>query len=251
MQDWLARAYGHSPRQHDYSLTVAVRVVNWAVNARKLRQHHLSDLDRLYEVDRADIVWTPAWREQFNAVAPRWIQRILDVACETGLRPSELCRLSRQHVQETPEGWRIRIRTDKRRRIAVPPVTEGLQALLDEIPRDRLLVLVGGRGQPLTAQAASKAVARWRDKAGLTEEAIGVSLRLQDARGTAATRFLEAGLTLNQIAAVMGWSLRHAAAVIEHYAAATVDESDTIRRRVEAHDGARTGTKSVNGGVNR
>jgi hypothetical protein len=36
-------------------------------------------------------------------------------------------------------------------------------------------------------------------------------------RGTAATRLLNADLSLRQIAVLMGWSVRYAAQVIEHY----------------------------------
>ncbi|WP_241232858.1 hypothetical protein [Paracoccus haematequi] len=40
----------------------------------------------------------------------------------------------------------------------------------------------------------------------------------------AATRLLNAGLELAHIAAHMGWSVRYAAAVIEHYARVSPDE---------------------------
>ncbi|WP_291240797.1 hypothetical protein [Gemmobacter sp.] len=53
-------------------------------------------------------------------------------------------------------------------------------------------------------------------------------LRLQDARGTTATRLLNAGLCFPQIASFMGWRLRHAQNVIEHYARLAPDESDRI-----------------------
>ena len=53
-------------------------------------------------------------------------------------------------------------------------------------------------------------------------------LRLQDARGTAATRLLRHGCTLSQIAANMAWSLRYAANVIESYAAVSPDEADSV-----------------------
>ena len=40
---------------------------------------------------------------------------------------------------------------------------------------------------------------------------LGREQRLQDCRGTAATRLLNAGLSLSEIANHLGWSLRHAA----------------------------------------
>lgn len=51
---------------------------------------------------------------------------------------------------------------------------------------------------------------------------------MQGARGTAATRLLNAGLGLSQIANHMGWSIRHAANVIEHYATVSPDETDAV-----------------------
>ncbi|MEE4345176.1 MAG: site-specific integrase, partial [Paracoccaceae bacterium] len=53
-------------------------------------------------------------------------------------------------------------------------------------------------------------------------------LRLYDARGTAATRLLNAGLSLAEIANHMGWSVRFAASVIEHYARVAADETDLV-----------------------
>jgi hypothetical protein len=103
-----------------------------------------------------------------------------------------------------------------------------MAALLDATPRDRLLILVGARGKRLTTHRASESLRQWRDKAGLTPEALGYDLRLQDARGTAATRLLDLDLSLSQIASHMGWSLRHAAAVIGHYARVSPNESDKI-----------------------
>ncbi|WP_323035499.1 hypothetical protein [Pararhodobacter sp.] len=64
---------------------------------------------------------------------------------------------------------------------------------------------------------------RWRDKANPSKD-----LRLYDARGTAATRLLNSGLTLAEIANHMGWSVRYAANVIEHYARVSPDETDSV-----------------------
>jgi hypothetical protein len=51
---------------------------------------------------------------------------------------------------------------------------------------------------------------------------------LQDARGTAATALLNAGLSLSQLASFFGWSPRFAASVIEHYARVSPEQSDAI-----------------------
>ena len=237
VNEWRAR-WRHSPKQYDTAGTHAVRVLNWAVGEGILREHHCHNLPRLYSVDRSEIVWTPADREAIAAVAPEWVTRILTVACETGLRPGDLCRLSRAHIEPTPQGRRLRVRTNKRKRLATIPVTPELAAILDATPSDRLLILTGARGAALTPHRASEGLRQWRDKAGLSDE-----LRLQDARGTAATRLLNVGLTLAEIASHMGWSIRHAANVIEHYARVSPDETDAVLVKLAQARATLSGTK--------
>lgn len=222
VNEWRGR-WRHSPKQHDAAGTHAVRVLNWSVSEGILREHHCHRLPRLYEVDRSEIVWTAADRAAIEAVAPDWINRILTVACETGLRPGDLCRLSRAHIEVMPHGRRLRVRTAKRKRVATIPVTPELAAVLDATPPARLLILGNAGGAALTPHRASEGLRQWRDKAGLSPE-----LRLQDARGTAATRLLDAGLTLAEIASHMGWSIRRAAQVIEHYARVSPAETNAV-----------------------
>lgn len=222
VNEWRA-LWQHSPKQHDMAGVHAVRVLNWAVEEGKLSEHHCHRLRRLYTVDRADIVWTAADREAFDAVAPEWVRRILCVACETGLRPGDLIKLTPAHIEKTPMGQRLRLRTNKRKRLAHIPITPALSKVINSTPKGRLLILTNASGNALTVHRASEGVRQWRDKAGLSAD-----LRLYDARGTAATRLLNAGLSLAQIANHMGWSLRYAANVIEHYARASPDETDAI-----------------------
>lgn len=222
VNEWRQK-WAHSPKQYDYAGTVCTVILNWAREAGKIKEHHCDRLRKLYSADRSEILWTPADIEAFNAVAPAWVRRILAVAVETGLRPGDLVRLSWNHIENTPQGRRIRLRTAKRGRVASVPVTPGMAAILDATPRDRLTVLTSHRGKPLTEHRASEGVRQWRDKAGLSAD-----LRLQDARGTAATRLLRAGCTLGQIAAHMGWSLRYASGVIERYASVAPEDADAV-----------------------
>ncbi|MBS0573135.1 MAG: tyrosine-type recombinase/integrase [Proteobacteria bacterium] len=233
VNDWRAR-WKHSPKQYDYAGTVVTRILNWARDdAGKIRDHHCERFRKVYQADRADIVWTPADREAIDALAPLWVRRILTAACETGLRPGDLIRLSRSHIEATPKGRRIKVRTNKRKRTATIPVTPAMATLIDSTPKDRMLILVNASGRALTEHRASEGLRQWRDKAELSGD-----LRLQDARGTAATRLLNADLSLAEIASHMGWSVRHAAAVIEHYARVSPDESDAVLTKLARAKGA-------------
>lgn len=232
MNRWRAQ-WKHSPKQHDMAGTHAVRVLNWAVEEGELSEHHCHRLRRLYSADRAEIVWARADTEALHAIAPEWVRRLLTVACETGLRPGDLIKLTTAHIQRTPEGRRLRVRTNKRGRMAHIPVTPELAAVLDATPKNRLLILTNASGAVLTEHRASEGLRQWRDKAGLSSD-----LRLQDCRGTAATRLLNADLSLADIANHMGWSVRYAANVIEHYARVSPDETDAVLAKLSLARGA-------------
>nr|WP_246237436.1 tyrosine-type recombinase/integrase [Halovulum dunhuangense] len=234
VNQWRAQ-WKHSPKQHDMAGTHAARVLNWAVEEGHLSEHHCHRLPKLYGVDRSEVVWTPSDREAIDAIAPDWIKRLLCVACETGLRPGDLVKLTMASVERTPQGRRLRVRTSKRGRIAHIPITPALAEVIDATPSGRLLILTNASGGQLTEHRASEGLRQWRDKAGLSQE-----LRLQDCRGTAATRLLNAGLSLSEIASHMGWSLRHAANVIEHYARVSPGESDAVLVKLAQAKGAGT-----------
>lgn len=225
--DWRDK-WAHSPRQADHAVTGAVAFLNWARNRTEIVSHNCDAIPRLYKADRAEIVWTPEDVEKFMSVAPEAARRILTVSLETGLRPGDAIRLSRQHVENTPLGRRIVIRTSKRRRLAAIPVSEALGQVLDETPAGRLLILVSARGKPLVVNRASQFMGHWMREAGLRPE-----LQWKDTRGTAATKLLRLGLSLGEIASHMGWSVRYAAAIIEHYATIAPELSDEILVKLE------------------
>ena len=238
LNEWRAK-WKHSPKQHDYAGTVAVRILNWARDEGKIAVHYCDRLHRIYTVDRAEIVWTEADQRAFKELAPHWVQRVMTLACETGLRPGDLVRLTRGNLESFEGVDRFRVRTQKRGRVAHIPVTPELRKLIDETPVDQFFLLVNDRNKPLRPTSASRAITRYRDR--IADKLSDPTLRLQDTRGTAATRLLRAGLGLNQIANHMGWSLRYAAAVIEHYAAVSPAESaevlDLLKREKQRREG--------------
>ncbi|MFO7853908.1 MAG: hypothetical protein R6V44_01525 [Paracoccaceae bacterium] len=56
--------------------------------------------------------------ERTRADCRSWADRFLAMSPETGSRPGDVIALTRQHIEPTPAGRRIRIRTRKRKRIA-------------------------------------------------------------------------------------------------------------------------------------
>lgn len=191
------------------------RIVTFGLDRALLRQHHLRQIKATYKSNRAEVFWLPGEIEAFEKGAPPHVARILLAACETGLRPGDLVELGPAHLHPTPNGQRLVVWTKKRRRLASIPVMPRMARLIANTPAGRATFLVNKGGQPYQHENyLGDAVSTWRDKLELRAE-----LRLYDARGTAATRLLDAGADLKEIATHMGWSIKHAAEVIERYVA--------------------------------
>lgn len=204
------------------------RIVGFALDRTKLMHHRLQRIRSVYKSSRADIFWLPHEIETFIAGAPPAVAKIVILGTETGLRPGDLLELSRQNIHRTPHGRRIVVWTKKRRRLASIPVTERLAGLIDTLPPEQDRLLVNQGGTPYQHENyLGDAVSTWRDKLKLRKE-----LRLYDTRGTAATRLLEAGAELKEIATHMGWSVKHAAEVIERYVALSPGMTDGLAAKL-------------------
>lgn len=165
--------WNYSPKQYDYAGTVVTHILNWARESGKIAEHNCS-FAKVYRSDRSGVVWTPDQVEAVKDRAPDWVARILITACETGMRPGDLIRLSKAHVEATPGGRRIRIKTNKRGKSAFVPASQAMAEIIDGTPQDRLLILTNAGGGPLTEHRASEGVRQWRNKAGLTPEPLAM-----------------------------------------------------------------------------
>lgn len=212
-----------SGRQAKYALSVLARIVAWAYDECLLEYHHLKGGKSSYSSDRADIIWTKTDLAAFHKQAPAHVSRALTAAVETGLRPGDLVTLSRSHIQDTPKGQRILIRTKKKNRLASIPVTKELAKLIAATPKNDLLILRTSKGKPWTPVGLSQMVKKAALKAELDN-----NLRLYDARGTACTRLLLIKTPLSDIAMIMGWSVATTAQMIEVYAVLDPGITDSV-----------------------
>ncbi len=227
IEDWRDQ-WKTSPKQFDYAGTVVTILLNWAQRRGRLERHHCN-FKKMYKANRAHIVWTGDHVEKFLAVAPENIQRVLIAALETGLRPGDLVQLRRFDVETTEGGnRRLRVRTNKRGRFAHIPVTPAMAEIIDSAPPGQEYILTNPSGKPWTERYVSQRLSFWKNKAGLTEEALGYSLHMHDCRGTATTKLLQVGADANELASVFGWDLRYATQMIETYAVIGTDQTDKI-----------------------
>ncbi len=207
--------YMATPKTADDRLSTVGMVLQWAADRGELAANPVKDFPRIYRVNRADVIW----REQDLAVllahaAPEF-EHAVRLAAHTALRESDLIGLPWSAVGQDAIVWQTG--KSRRRKTIVIPITKPLRALLSEIPRrDAVTVLTSSRGLPWTVSGLAAALRRARldalalarETSGDEESTSGIEgLRWHDLRGTAATNFILGGLTLEEVAMVLGWEL--------------------------------------------
>lgn len=205
---WL-RQWKDKPRTADYGLQVLRRLLRWAVKERLLKDNHASVIDGTYKSDRSNIIFED---DEIAAILERCAPAAalgIRLAALTGMRRGDLVALTWDHVE--PDMLRFRTSKSGRQREAVYPLTIASRAVLEELRkhRERLVsqgyevdntVLLTARGKRWNADSLSQAFHRERDALGLGDK------NFHDLRGTAATRFVKAGLSDVEVAEIMGWT---------------------------------------------
>lgn len=221
---------GLAPREADKAKFTLSRLVRFAIEDESfgLEYNHIRSLKTRYKCDRSAIVWRPEEIAAFEKVAAEPLRRFFVMSVETGLRPGDLRRLTRNHIEDTEKGRRIFLRTSKRKRDVSIPVTARAAEIIDATPARQLLICASPTGLVWDAGNFGSVFRTARREARIRSE-----LRLYDTRGTAATLLLHAGLGLDEIAVWMGWSLQYAGQMIATYARVDPDKTDATLVKLE------------------
>mgnify|MGYP006126756989 FL=1 len=220
-----------SLRGADMIITHLGTILSWAADRNLLKCNNLLNMKKLYSSNRSEIYWSEAEILQFHNVAPTYVSNILTVAVETGLRPGDLALLNRSNFQGATSGQRIVMRTSKRGRVVSIPVTDELSKVINSMPKDQFQVLVSKKGLPFAdSDSLGPLITKYRRVAGIREE-----LRLQDCRGTAATKLFKANLSVRELAVFMGWSVKNAADMIERYCSMHPEDNSDVLIRLKSH----------------
>lgn len=187
---------------------------------------------------RSEIIWTDDDIKRF-ASAAKELQRehIVDglrLAALTGLRRSDLVTLEWSHVGETSIKKKALKSSRKKRQYVTVPLVPQLRGLLDELrsrPRREGVtnVLVNSFGEAWSADGFGGSFNRVRDHADIChvdpETGERKKKHLHDVRGTFCTKLLvEAGLSDEEAAGIMGWSVAQVSSIRRVY----VDDSVLI-----------------------
>ena len=195
---------------------------------RTFVENNLKGFKRLYQSDRAEIIWLPEHIAAFMKVAPIELQQALLLALHTGQREGDLLRLP----WSAYDGKTISLRQGKSRRgqrlgqIIEIPCTAALGRMLDGMERTSPLILCTRTGRSFKKRYFSQVWNRVMKKAGLEtitlpDIAEPVKLHFHDLRGTTVTLLSEAGCTPQQVASITGHSLKTVHQIPERYLART------------------------------
>lgn len=232
--------WGKTPRTADYGMQVLSRVMSFAVEDGLIARNPCEGIKGLYSSNRSEIIWTDADMKQVKAVSAREVGWAVDLAAHTGLRLSDLIRLSWSHVGENE----IVMPTGKSggTKEAVIPLYADLRAVLAHIPKKSPIVLTSARWKrPWTKDGLGSSF----NKAKIAAEMQDRNLHFHDLRGTAATKFYLAGLTIREIAEIMAWEEEQVERIIRRY----VGRQAATKALIEKLDRARGRTKTVKTGV--
>jgi integrase len=230
--------WADKPRTADYGMQVLSRVLSYAVDPLgKIAGNPCEGIKQLYCGDRSEIIWTEADLKQLKSGSidkpcPEEIKNAVDLAAHTGLRLSDLLRLSWPHLGEDA----ITLATGKSRgrREAVIPLYDELRDVLARIPKRSTTILTNQLGRPWKPDGFGTAFNRAKIRAGMN----GRNLHFHDLRGTAATKFYVAGLPVRVIAEILAWSEDQVGRIIRRYVA----RGAAIKAAIEQLNGARRRT---------
>lgn len=209
-----------TPRAADMGMQVLSRLMSFAVSEGLILVNPCKGIGQIYRGDRAAIIWTEADFEKLKAAASAEIYIAARLAALTSLRKSDLLALSWSHVGPLS----IELRTGKSggKRSAVIPLYAELRSLLAAIPRRSTTVLTNTAGRAWGQGFSSS----WQKAIGRA----GLDLHFHDLRGTAATRFYVAGMTIREISEILAWSEDQVERLIDRYVKRDEILLDRIRR---------------------
>lgn len=212
-------------RTADFGMQVLSRVCSHAVDPLgKIASNPCEGIKQLYSNDRSEIIWTEANIATLKSTCSPEIAHAVDLAAHTGLRLSDLLRLSWSHVGEDA----IEFATGKSRgrREAIIPLYDDLRAVLARIPKRATTILTSSKRRPWTPDGFGSSFNTAKHDAGIADK----DLHFHDLRGTAATKFYIAGLPIRVIAEILAWSEDQVERIIRRYVARGAATKEMIRR---------------------
>ncbi len=221
--------YSETPRSADTGMQVLSRILSHGVDPMgKLNSNPAEGIKHLYSSDRSEIIWTDADIAQVKVGCSDEVKWVIDLAAHTGLRIGDLLKLSWSHVG--PDAIIMTTGKSKNKREAIIPRYDALNEVLDRIPKRSPVILTSTKKKPWKQNGFNTMFWRAKEKAKMLER----DLHFHDLRGTAATKFYIAGLSIRVIAEVMAWEEETVEKIIRRYVGRNSATKEMIRQLNEA-----------------
>lgn len=220
------------PRTADYGMQVLRRLLSFALDEEMITVNPVADLKGIYRANRADQIVEPEELAKILGNTTREAALAITLAAETGMRRGDLIALKWEHVLEN----RIEFVTGKsggRTHVTVP-LTDAAQTVIADLRARREEFIKSGRVPHATVLLTQKGTA-WRPNS-LTQAfdrartPFGITKHLHDLRGTAVTRWVQAGFTHEEVARFVGWEVSRVDNIIRRYVDADIIARAAISR---------------------
>jgi len=221
--------FADKPRTADYIWQTLARVLSVAKDNGRIAVNVCERGGRLYEADRAEIIWEAAHIAAMRAASSSPLHLALILALWTGQREGDLLRLP----WSSYDGKHITLRQRKTKARVRIPVGEPLRLALDEAAKNKTTttILANTRGRSWTEDGFRTSWGKASTKAGIE------NLRFHDFRGTAVTRLAKAGCSIPEIASITGHSPKDAEAILAaHYLGGRFELAEVAVRKMERHE---------------
>ncbi|MDO9474889.1 MAG: tyrosine-type recombinase/integrase [Caulobacter sp.] len=220
------------PRTADYGMQVLRRLLSFALDEEMITVNPVADLKGIYRANRADQVVEPEELAKILGNTTREAALAIRLAAETGMRRGDLIALKWEHVLEN----RIEFVTGKSggRTHVIVPLTDAAQGVIADLRARRDEFIRSGRVPHATVLLTQKGTA-WRPNS-LTQAfdrartPFGITKRLHDLRGTAATNWVRAGFSHQETARFVGWEVSQVDNIIRRYVDADIIARAAISR---------------------
>lgn len=214
----------HMPRTADALIACLSRICQHAYDGGELDLNHIAGIPKLYRQNKDQAVWTQDEINRYLTGCSDVLRWQFGLARYTGLRRGDQVRLP----LKADKGDRIEWETGKRGRHVVVPIVPELRAILDEMRAHRLregvtctALLFNSQGKPWTADGLSASTQRQRVKRG-------VKKTMHRLRGNAVLSLAIAGFSDEEIAHIVGWSLKTVSDMRRIY----IDQNEVIRAQI-------------------
>lgn len=221
--DWRDQ-WSDQPRTADHAVRHLSRVLSFGVDKYMLQINCSARIPMLYEQDRSFLVWTKEHIENFRKISREYLQDVIDLEACTGLRRTDLVALTWDAVGEHTIQW-YTSKSNGKRLVIIPILPETRKLFARIKARHASDMLRRPAGARVALPPTILATLDWRpwSTEGLSTmfsraliEA-DIDRHLHDLRGNFVTRLALAGISPNEIADIVGWSLNDVQEMLRRY----------------------------------